>query len=506
MSQSALHALCDPFHCLHHHSVAMSSEPASHSHAGKKGAACVVEFADRSWAEQFVAVHQQSMNKQQHFTVEYVDHRYVERHRRREADTSGGKELSGKQQRRLSASVERESGVEDGEVDSDVDDDTEVESARASRIARQYDLSSLESLTGSAVSRVLVASSLPADYMADDPTLVRYAFAPFVHVQWVHIDRLRSDGRLVALVALQTLLDSQTAMAKAGQINIAQTPLTLHYARKATPSRPDTNAVAVLAPSPAAPAAAAAAPSLAPLRPSHIPPSFSWHESGYWVDSPTGLMYHAASGLYYDAIRQHYLAFNSSTKQYVVMPDQLQYNQQQQTTPAALLPSTRATATTPAETASGSSGAAAAVATSSSVKPIRFGLKTALDASSSAAAMRPAKAAIFVQPADPPSAQPPSQPTMQATQPVDDEQPGMSVVQPSADRSQSVAAAPAVAHPASSSLLVDYFRLACLLCQRGFASVDQLKRHVEQSALHSRNVQLLATGKALQQQATTGSG
>ena len=121
-----------------------------------------MEFADRSWAEQFVTVHRLSMKQQYGAIIEYVDHSYVERHRRpRLADRSGEKSSSRQQKRRLSESEERESGVEEGEVDSDEDDDTEMgDSARRSR--------------RSAVRLVVVECAL---WLSSQPCAGRFLFA-----------------------------------------------------------------------------------------------------------------------------------------------------------------------------------------------------------------------------------------------------------------------------------------------------------------------------------------
>ena len=305
-------------------------------------------------------------------------------------------------------------------------------------------------------------------------------------------------------------------MAKAGQIHIAHAPLTLHYARKATRSQPQRIAAAELTPAAAAAVAAVPAPSASPIRPAHVPASFAWHDSGYWVDAATGLMYHAASGLYYDATRQHYLAYDPVSQHYVVVPSQQQQRGQPprqessvfaEAAASAALPSTAA-ATAQLDTAAGHTEAAAAVAVTvssqTSVGPIRFGLKLPLSASASPAATKQAKAAIFaVQPAshssNQRSAQQPFQPPPQVgAPPTDDNLSGLPSAEPSTASSLSIAAAGVDVPLILRSAWFDLSRLACLLCQRGFVSVEQLTRHVEASALHSRNVQQLTLSQAQQ--------
>jgi RNA-binding protein 5/10 len=78
--------------------------------------------------------------------------------------------------------------------------------------------------------------------------------------------------------------------------------------------------------------------------------------------------------------------------------------------------------------------------------------------------------------------------------------PSTSAVAPSTPVTATPTSAPvAPASQLSSDGHVDYGRLACLLCQRGFKSLEQLHAHVRESALHQTNLDKQAEIERLRQ-------
>jgi hypothetical protein len=229
-------------------------------------------------------------------------------------------------------------------------------------------------------------------------------------------------------------------------------------------------------------------------RPSHLPSTYQYQvETGYWHDSASGLFYHPVAGMYWDPRTEQYLAWNAGTQQYVLVPK----------TSDSAVPSHPASssssvisssATVSPATMAAAANATQATAESTAPKPIRLSL------SSSAVAKRPPRPAA-TQPAARSAL--PSSAEGSSTAPLEPP-PASDPNTTSSSSSSPSSSPPATVEPTSSAAAVDvsevdsvllspHFdltRLACLLCQRGFASVAQLKRHVDQSALHAKNVEV----------------
>ena len=485
--EAALHIHCHPFHCLRHRFLASSSSAST--------ASCVVEFNERDWSKQFFVVHNDKLKlsgeQQQPVHLEYVQSDYEER--------GGGQHCSAtEKQPQTESAATADSEQEEGEVDMEAE---ETPATRSVRIGREYDLSSLAAVCGARSSGVLVVSALPPEVQAEPlphaVDVIRYAFAPFAAVRWTAKERLRESGEVVALVAFYSAADAELAFSRREDVRLLGQPVTVHYARKA-PTALTGSAASTF------PVVAASAASTTPAlqRPSHLPATYSYQaETGYWQDSASALLYHPVTAMYFDTRTQRYLVWDASTQQYALVP----YTDP--TATASATPSAAHTAVSGSAPPASSSHSTASttVDSSSAAKPtIRLSLSAATakalarlppppaptpapavsmrQSDASAAAVTIAEASTTASSTD--STEPAAAPSSSSTS-------SSSPAPPSAPAT-ATAAVPDLSQvsPVLLSPLFDLTRLACLLCQRGFASLPQLERHVEQSQLHAKNIEL----------------
>ena len=490
--EAALHVFCHPFHCVRHRFAAGAAPQSPQS--------CVIEFSDRDWAKQFHVVHSDKLRfgtEQPPVHMEYVSRTYVHHH----VSSEAAKAESVQPSRRP---TESEAEQEDGEVDVELE---ETPAVRSARLQREYDLSSVSAAQGtSPCGGVLLVSALPYELQsnADNADVIRYAFAPFAPVRWVAQERLLGSGDMIAFVAFHSAGDAQRVFNRRADVRLLNQPVSVHYARKTYPAPPVPSS-AEAAGAVAAMAASTFVPGQSPVRPSHLPGTYVYQEAtGYWLDSATGLFYHPSTGMYWEPRAQQHFAWNVQTQEYVVVP------------PSS---STAAGASTDASSTAGlinppPSAIAASTdppAASAPPKvPIRLSLPAALAAKLQARATpvpHTALAAVFASAAEE-SPAPPQQtsatpaagaPSVSASMapvvaqpPVASSPTALASAAPATIASSATASSAAAeaedVDPALLSAHFDVLRRACLLCQRGFASLAQLKRHVEQSQLHASNL------------------
>ena len=501
--EAAVHAFCLPFHCRSHHFLPPASPPASTRD-------CLLEFSDSSWASQFVSIFSgkpmlRAAGHSLPVPMSFIPSRDA-------ADMQRGERRGN--EARDAADAERER--EEGEVKEE-DERLLAPALRRARLRAQYDFSSLSALTGppsstQSNSSVLVASRLPAAFSVTSSALsdvVRYALAPFAAVRFVHLQRLGDSGAVVALVVLHSQQEAEAVMQRKDAVRIMKEPVELRFAhRRLQPAQltpPSTQSAAAAAPpSSAGPSllssllssATSAAADGAAVRPAHLPLSYVYQpETGCWSDSASALSFHPSSGLYYDANTALYYVWNAAAQQYAAVLPQTQ----QAAAPAAEAPG--AAATVAASDASSVISAAPPapsllpLPTASTSAPIRLSLSTL--SARSALNMKAARPALFATPEEAATAEQPEGELNQA-------EPHIAAATAASEPAASASAASGGAVSSQAAVSVDDLlaspllevsaaRIACLLCQRGFANVEQLKRHVERSQLHASNLQLQQT-------------
>ena len=521
--EAALHFYCHPFHCLRHQFITSTSSTT---------ASCVVEFNEREWSKQFFVVHNDKLRlggeQQQPVHMEYVHSDYVERHgvegEKRKADDGSAR----KRPPQAESGATQESDQEEGEVDVEAE---ETPTARSARIHREYDLSSLTALRDARPSGVLVVSALPPEMreesLPNSADVIRYAFAPFVAVRWTAKERLRDSGEVVAFVAFHSAADAEVAYRRRTDVRLLGQPVTVHYARKADPQsvrRAAPNDVrSSLSNALSASASASTLPTVAPgsvasfaERPPHLPATYSYQaDTGYWQDSASGLLYHPTTSMYFDprtqrSITQHnlhrplllsfptshspclcsfrYLLWNALTQQY------------------ALVPQTDSTTSTSASASSPSMPSASPTIAHPGTQPFPAAkptIRLSLSAATSQALSRlPPPSAPAPTPAAPARASESTAivaTTTEVATSATSRDGSHAAPSPSLTSSSSSSASPppnaapldlSQVSPVLLSPLFDLTRVACLLCQRGFASLAQLQRHVEQSQLHAKTLEV----------------